>query len=394
MQVREAELEGLADQDEGELADLRERDRDDDRGVQGIAQRPDENERSARLAEEDDREDGEHLERRVDEDVPVKEHAHADEEEHGEGVLQGERIGGGAMGEAALAHHHAREEAAEGEGDVEELRGAVGDAHRDGEHEEREELARARAGDLAHGPRQDPAARDEHHDDEDRRVEEGLRNDPEELRVGDAVQAPGHPRHHDRREGRQDHEDEHRREVLDDEPADGDAAVSARELAPDVQRLEEHHGRGARERDAEDDRLPPGAVEERMRAEGAERRGDRHLQDRAGHGDALHGPEVLHREVQADAEHQQHHADLGELIGERRVGDDAWRVLACGDAGEKITHKGRGLQEALGNEAEDKREREGDDKSRDERERMFHCGARASRILGLRLFRPLLRQAA
>ena len=36
----------------------------------------------------------------------------------------------------------------------------------------------------------------------------------------------------------------------------------------------------------------------------------------AGEGDAPHREEVLEVEVQADAEHQQHDADLGELAGE------------------------------------------------------------------------------
>ena len=51
---------------------------------------------------------------------------------------------------------------------------------------------------------------------------------------------------------------------------------------------------------------------ERRKA-GAQRRRDGDLHDRAGQGDAAHGEQVLKREVQADAEHQQHHADLGEL---------------------------------------------------------------------------------
>ena len=45
----------------------------------------------------------------------------------------------------------------------------------------------------------------------------------------------------------------------------------------------------------------------------AERRGDRDLRQRAGDGDPAHRQQVLDREVQADAEHQQDDADLGEL---------------------------------------------------------------------------------
>ena len=52
----------------------------------------------------------------------------------------------------------------------------------------------------------------------------------------------------------------------------------------------------------------------------ADQGGDDDLDDRAGHGDARHRHQVLEREVQADAEHQQDHADLGELAGQRGVG--------------------------------------------------------------------------
>jgi hypothetical protein len=59
----------------------------------------------------------------------------------------------------------------------------------------------------------------------------------------------------------------------------------------------------------------------------AQRGGDRDLQHRAGQGDALaHFQQVVEREVQADAEHQQHHADLGQLRrpAPRRPRSRAW----------------------------------------------------------------------
>ena len=50
----------------------------------------------------------------------------------------------------------------------------------------------------------------------------------------------------------------------------------------------------------------------------AERRGDRDLDHRARHRDPAHLEQVVEREVQTDAEHQQHHADLGELAASSR----------------------------------------------------------------------------
>ena len=54
----------------------------------------------------------------------------------------------------------------------------------------------------------------------------------------------------------------------------------------------------------------------------SERR-DEGLADGPRDGDAPHGEQVPEREVDADAEHQQDHADLGELGGDRGVGDEA-----------------------------------------------------------------------
>ena len=43
--------------------------------------------------------------------------------------------------------------------------------------------------------------------------------------------------------------------------------------------------------------------------------------DGAGNGDGANGQEILEREVQADAEHQQDDADLGQLGGESLIGN-------------------------------------------------------------------------
>ena len=48
------------------------------------------------------------------------------------------------------------------------------------------------------------------------------------------------------------------------------------------------------------------------------------------------GEQFLEVELQADAEHQQDDADLGELLGQRAVGDEARRVRADEQPGEQI----------------------------------------------------------
>ena len=127
--------------------------------MERILERPDKEERANRLPENDREEDREHFPRILDENAPVKEHPDRDEEEHGKGVLERERLRRGAVRKAALLHDHAGEEGAKREGDVEDFRRTVRNAHGAREHEEREELARTGLRDLRHGPREHAASR-------------------------------------------------------------------------------------------------------------------------------------------------------------------------------------------------------------------------------------------
>ncbi|KOT24370.1 hypothetical protein DM52_3126 [Burkholderia mallei] len=49
--------------------------------------------------------------------------------------------------------------------------------------------------------------------------------------------------------------------------------------------------------------------------------------------------------MQTDAEHQQHHADLGELLRECEIADEAGRAGPHHDAGEQIADERRHLQQ-------------------------------------------------
>ena len=75
--------------------------------------------------------------------------------------------------------------------------------------------------------------------------------------------------------------------------------------------------------------------------------------------------------MQADAEHQQDDADLGELRGELAVGDEAGRERADGDARQQVADERRQLQPD-GDEAADEREREADGDRRDQRGLVGH----------------------
>ena len=62
--------------------------------------------------------------------------------------------------------------------------------------------------------------------------------------------------------------------------------------------------------------------------------------------------------MQAHAEHQEHHADFGELLRDDAVDVGKKREEAHGHARDDVAHKRGGLQEALCKPPEDKREPE------------------------------------
>jgi len=75
--------------------------------------------------------------------------------------------------------------------------------------------------------------------------------------------------------------------------------------------------------------------------------------------------------VQADAEHQQDDADLGQFLGQVAVGDVARRERADSDAGKEIAHQGRGL-EPRGDGAENERQHDAADNGGDQGRFMRH----------------------
>ena len=212
------------------------------------------------------------------------------------------------------------------------MRRAVGDAQGDGIDGEAEQLARSGARGVVHQPRNDPASDDQHDRHEDRDLRQG---DEERERDAGGGHAVVRRRHGQRR---QQDEGQHHREVLDHQPAHGDAAAMGLEDMTILQGADQHDGAGDRERQAEHeagDRCPA----ERPREAGAHQGGDGDLADRAGNGDARDREQVLQGEVQADAEHQEDDADLGEFRGEGGIGREARRVGADQDAGDEVSHQ-------------------------------------------------------
>ena len=142
------------------------------------------------------------------------------------------------------------------------------------------------------------------------------------------------------------HQRDHREEVFDDQPADRDVAGLACEdrccrtstrISTTVLATA-----SARPRTRPADQSQPNA----RASSGAEAGRDRALRDRARDGDAPHREQLLDVELQADAEHQEDDADLGELLGEGGIGHEAGRVRPDQRAGEQVADDGREAEAA------------------------------------------------
>jgi hypothetical protein len=182
-------------------------------------------------------------------------------------------------------------------------------------------------------------------------------------------------------ERRKHHERDHGEEVLDDQPSDRDASRTRRRQPMLPERAKEHdrarHGHG----DPEHQRR---SRPERARKpdECPECRRDRDLHDRTGDGDPPHGQEVADAEMEADAEHQQHYADLSELESDSAVRHHAWRERTDQDPGHEVAHHVR-QSRLTRQEAADEGGRDGDRDGRQElRSMLIHLANLRGRSSG------------
>ncbi len=146
---------------------------------------------------------------------------------------------------------------------------------------------------------------------------------------------------------------QHHGEVLDHQPADRDAPARRLEDVMVLQGAHQHDRAGDRERQAEDEARQMRPAQHPGEAR-AHQRGDGDLADRARHGDAGDRQQVLQREMQADAEHQQDDADLGQLGSKRGIGLEARRVRTHQDAGQQIADQ-RLHAQPVGDQPEDEK---------------------------------------
>lgn len=128
---------------------------------------------------------------------------------------------GGAVAELGFVKHHAGKEGAEGKRDIKQLHGAEGDAQRQGQHRQSEQLARAGGGAARHDPRHQPAADQHHNGDKGHHFANG---DPEVEGQGREADV-AFLRHTGNRRQQDQRQDHHR--VFHNQPADGDLPALA-----------------------------------------------------------------------------------------------------------------------------------------------------------------------
>jgi len=260
------------------------------------------------------------------------------------------------VAELRFIEQHAGEEGTQGEGHAEQHGRAERHAQRDGQHGQGEQFARPGAGDAFQDPGNDPAPDHQHHGHEQPQLHEG----PADLcqhaadRVGFlggiGPEHAGHHRHH--------HQGDDAGKVFHDQPAHGDLAALGFQQATLFHRTQQHHRAGRGQREAKHDAVQCRPTHERRQAP-AQQGGHGDLADRPGDGDGLHRHEVFEREMQADAEHQQHHAQFGQLVGQRLVSDETRGERANADACHQIPDQGR-QTELVGQGAEDEGEPQAD----------------------------------
>ena len=134
------------------------------------------------------------------------------------------------------------------------------------------------------------------------------------------------------------HEHEHQREILDDQPAGCDRARHRGEKSAVGERAQ-HHDR-ARHRQREPEHQPRADAPSPQTTDAhAQQCREHDAPERSGNRDASNGKQIVEREVEPDAEHQQDHADLGQLLREIHVGDEPGRRGPEQHAGDEIAHE-------------------------------------------------------
>src|SRR5215207_10631917 len=183
---------------------------------------------------------------------------------------------------------------------------------------------------------------------------------------------------HQPSEGRDKNKDQNHGEVFDNEPAHHNAPTLGFNEPPVLQGSQHDYGARDRERQSEDNTRAPRPSEDLGQAETKEcHKGN--LPDSTRYSDGADSQEVLQGNMQSDAEHEQDHANFGELRRQGLISHKARRGGPDQDTCQEIADKRRepeAVGEHAANECEPKTGNEGRDEARMMGHWTFGCDSR------------------
>ena len=133
----------------------------------------------------------------------------------------------------------------------------------------------------------------------------------------------------------QKHEGDNDDQILNDQPAKRNVSRFGGKLAPVLQRLDGDRGARNRPGQSQNERGGNRPAKQLACAE-ADKRTGRNLQKRARHGDVPDTQQLSRRKMQADGEHQQRNADLGQFGCQFLIGGKSGRMRTDEDPRENI----------------------------------------------------------
>ncbi len=255
----------------------------------------------------------------------VDEHADGHEEEDREQVTEGDDLGRRLVRLVRLGNDDPGDEGAESQRQAEDRARDKRRQQCRRDDRQQEQLARSQLGYAPEQPGQEPSPDHVGENQEHDRLADGESERAEGLTPGE------------RRQGDDEHD---RRQVLDDRPTDGGAAVKAVHLAAIHQRLDDDEGRRDRQAGADDQRL----LEFEANADGdrgTRAEDDDDLEDAAGQRQAPDIAQLADRELDTEREQQHDDADVGEDRDLLDVADEARGERPDHYAGEEIANDRR-----------------------------------------------------
>ena len=272
-------------------------------------------------------------------DVPVQHHADGDEEQAQQHVVERPDVGLHLVFVFGLRHQHAGDEGTERQAQPRQL-GKPGQAQRDQQQVEHEQLFAAPPRHQREPPAHHPLAAHQQQGDEYGGLEHGKTHGFQQL-VGRGAQR------------RDQHQQRHHGQVLEQQDAHHPLAVFTLQLQPLGHEL--HHDGGAAHRQGPRQRhgglpahLPVRGEQggQQQRSADGHHHGHQHLQQAQPEHMAAHRAQLGQTEFQPDGEHQEHHPKLTQVAHPGRVLRQRQRVRADQHPGGQVAQHGRQLEAA------------------------------------------------